>query len=212
MPITLNIQADVIDISSDTPRQDDIFFVDTNAWLWQTYYSNRQFPFSLPSRTRNNILIYTAYLANAKRNGAGLRYSGLVLAEIAHVIEREECKIYCQNNGLSSFPKKEYRHTLPAERARVASEVQEAWNLIARSAISADLMINEATASALVARFNGQALDGYDLLILETMNRTGIRQVITDDQDYSVVPGIELFTGNASVISQAATQGRLIAR
>jgi len=30
------IQADIIDITTDTPQQSDIFFVDTDIWFWQT--------------------------------------------------------------------------------------------------------------------------------------------------------------------------------
>jgi hypothetical protein len=37
MTINLNIKADIIDIRNDTPQQDDIFLVDTNVWIWQTY-------------------------------------------------------------------------------------------------------------------------------------------------------------------------------
>jgi hypothetical protein len=35
--MNLIVSADVIDLQSDTPRSDDIFLVDTNVWLWQTY-------------------------------------------------------------------------------------------------------------------------------------------------------------------------------
>jgi hypothetical protein len=37
MTVNLTVQAAVIDLRTDRPRQSDLFLVDTNAWIWQTY-------------------------------------------------------------------------------------------------------------------------------------------------------------------------------
>ncbi len=37
MPVQYAIKADVIDLRNDTPQQDDLFLVDSNAWYWTTY-------------------------------------------------------------------------------------------------------------------------------------------------------------------------------
>lgn len=207
MPINLTIQAEVIDIRSDAPRQDDIFLVDTNVWLWQTYTnaiaSSRNAP--------NKIRAYTRYLSNARRSGATLVYSGLILAELAHVIEKTEREIYNRRTG-NSLDAKEYRHNNLAERANVVAEVESAWKQVEGLAVTVDLTVNERITNASLARFKTQALDGYDLLILEAIDRAGAGQikVITDDMDYAVVPGIQVFTNNGLVIQQATVQGKLI--
>jgi hypothetical protein len=206
MPINLTIQAEVIDIRSDTPRQDDIFLVDTNVWLWQTYTnaiaSSRNAP--------NKIRAYTPYLSKARRN-ATLVYAGLILAELAHVIEKTEREIYNQQTR-SSLDAKEYRHNNLAERANVVAEVESAWQQVEGLAVPIDLIVNEEITNASLARFKTQALDGYDLLILEAISRAeaGQVKVITDDMDYAVVPGIQVFTNNGLVIQQAAVQGKLL--
>jgi hypothetical protein len=105
MPIHLTIQAEVFDIRSDIPRQDDIFLVDTNVWLWQTYTNAIASSPNAPDKIR----AYTPYLSQARRNGATLVYSGLILAELAHVIEKTERQIYNQQTR-SSLGAKEYRH------------------------------------------------------------------------------------------------------
>jgi hypothetical protein len=114
MAINLNIQADVIDIRSDTPLQSDIFLVDTNVWFWQTYTN----PGFAPKVYQ--ISSYPNYLNQALSNGATLTYSGLILAELAHIIEKSECGIYIKSHGYVST--KEYRHNYPMERANVVAD------------------------------------------------------------------------------------------
>ncbi|MFM7409040.1 MAG: hypothetical protein ACKO3K_20865 [Cuspidothrix sp.] len=116
MPINLNIQADIIDIKTDTPQQSDIFFVDTNVWFWQTY-TNAVF-----TAKRHQITDYPNYINKTLQNGATLTYYGLTLAELAHIIEKTEYDIYVQSNG--SLRPKEYRHNYPTERANVVAKVQ----------------------------------------------------------------------------------------
>lgn len=207
MAINLNIQADIVDIRNDSPRKSDIFLVDTNVWLWQTY-SNAS------TTVRGNQLIdYPSYLALALGIEAILSYSVLTLAELASVIERIELDIYNNNNGLN-LKLKEYRHNYPNERANVVAEVQSAWSQVEEIAISADLTINDEIAKAALTRFQAQAIDGYDLLILEAISRagTGQVQVITDDMDYATVPNIQVFTSNNRVIQLARSQGKLLNR
>jgi hypothetical protein len=76
------------------------------------------------------------------------------------------------------------------------------------------LTINDEVAKAALTRFQSQAVDGYDLLILEAISRAGAEQiqVITDDMDYATVPNIQMFTSNLNVIRSANTQGKLLRR
>lgn len=207
MPINLTIQTEVIDICGDVPRQDDIFLVDTNVWLWQTYSS------SIPSDpgVRAKIRTYTSYLKKARVAGATLAYSGLILAELAHVIEKTECDIYQQRTG-QRIKLKDYRHDYPIERANVVAEVESAWSQVQGFAVPVELMVNDEVTNAALARFKTQALDGYDLLLIEAISRAGVGQakVITDDMDYAVVPGIQVFTSKNFVIQEARTQRRLL--
>lgn len=207
MALKLNIQADIIDIRADSPQKSDIFLVDTNVWFWQTY-TNAGVS-AKPYQMEN----YPGYLAQALANGSTLSYSGLTLAELASIIERTELSIFNTRNH-SEVQLKEFRHNNPAERAKVVVEVQAAWEQIEAIAISADLTINDEVAKAALTRFQTQAVDGYDLLILEAINRAGAGQiqVITDDGDYGTVPNIQVFTSNNTLINRARDQGKLFRR
>ncbi|MCE2697447.1 MAG: hypothetical protein PX483_12755 [Nostocales cyanobacterium LE14-WE4] len=200
------IQADIIDIKTDTPQQSDIFFVDTNIWFWQTY-TNAAF-----TAKRYQITDYPNYINKTRQNGATLTYSGLTLAELAHIIEKTEYDIYVQSNGYLHF--KKYRHDYPTERANVVAEVQFTWRRIKKIAIPIDLTVDDATTDAAINRFTTQAVDGYDLLMLEAISKAGAGtvKIITDDMDYSVVPGIQVFTSNKYVIQDAAMQKKLVVR
>ncbi|MBS9383810.1 MAG: hypothetical protein HEQ24_06045 [Dolichospermum sp. BR01] len=200
------IQADIIDIKTDTPQQSDIFFVDTNIWFWQTY-TNAAF-----TAKSYQITDYPNYINKTRQNGATLTYSGLTLAELAHIIEKTEYDIYVQSNGYLHF--KKYRHDYPTERANVVAEVQFTWRRIKKIAIPIDLTVDDATTDAAINRFTTQAVDGYDLLMLEAISKAGAGtvKIITDDMDYSVVPGIQVFTSNKYVIQDAAMQKKLVRR
>jgi hypothetical protein len=205
MTINLNVEAEVIDIVSDRPQQSDIFLVDTNVWIWQTYPN---------AKNSSKIREYGAYLKAARQNGSTLSYCGLVLEELAHVIERTECEIYNKRNNLT-LTAKEFRHNYPNERSKVVSLLQTAWIQIQSLAVPLDeLTIDESTTNAALDRFQTQALDGYDLFILEAIHKAnpGRVKVLTDDMDYATVPNIQLFTSNYQAIRSAKSQGKLFRR
>jgi hypothetical protein len=84
MPVNPTVRADVIDLQSDTPRSDDIFLVDTNVWLWQTYANATV---GTDPKRLTQISAYLNYLSQALSTGAILAHSALSLAELASVIE-----------------------------------------------------------------------------------------------------------------------------
>ena len=86
--------------------------------------------------------------------------------------------------------------------------------MVKKIAIPIDLTVDDATTDAAINRFTTQAVDGYDLLLLEAISKAGAGtvKIITDDMDYSVVPGIQVFTSNNSVIQEAARQKKLVVR
>lgn len=225
MAMTLNVQADVVHIDSDTPQPSDIFLVDTNVWLWQTYsrYSVpnlAQSDLSLSSshqdlrRLQRKTAKYLTYIKQASITGAILVYSELMLSELSHVIETTEFKIYKSRNNLPNLSLKEYRNNFPNERSDVVDEVQSVWRQVEQFAVPANLMVNNQVAQSALTRFETQSLDGYDLFIIEAINRAGAGQVriITDDQDYVTVSNIQVYTANGNAISEARRLNKLLVR
>ncbi|HEY9625909.1 MAG TPA: hypothetical protein V6C84_01280 [Coleofasciculaceae cyanobacterium] len=211
MSIQYRVRAEVIDIKADSPKPTDKFLVDTNVWYWMTY-SPASSPGQPYSAKAYQITSYPKYIQDTIVAGSDLYCSGLMFAELAHRIEKAQQQIFFPSITSSVTPK-EYRHNYSSERAKVVTEVQTAWNLICSSyATQLGCQIDQTTVNAAIQRFQTQALDGYDLFILELMQQHSLKQVITDDGDYVTVPGIQVFTANRNVILAARSQGKLIVR
>ncbi|CAI8879570.1 PIN domain-containing protein [Brevibacillus sp. IT-7CA2] len=208
MPVSYNIQAEIVDIRTDTPKPIDEFLVDTNVWFWMTY-SRASLGDNPPCHYQ--VTHYPTYISNALNYQSKLYRCGLSLAELAHIIERNEKEIYNKSNV--PLKPKEYRHNLPQERKGVVSQIEVAWKQVKGLARSIEgLIIDETSTDHVMANMASQLLDGYDLFILDSINKTGIIKVITDDGDYTSVPNIQIFTANRNVIDAARTQGKLISR
>ncbi|MGN7611904.1 PIN domain-containing protein [Magnetococcales bacterium HHB-1] len=204
MVIDYTIQAEVIDLTRDTPTKEDVFLVDTNVWYWMAY-SNATFHYL-------GLSNYTKYLNDALNASAKLFYSGLSLAELSHVIEKTEKEIYERHNRTGDIKPKIYRHNRSSERSHVVSEIKAAWAQVSNLATllpchSGPEMINSALAHLDIVK-----VDGYDLFILESMANESIKKIITDDGDFATVPGLQVFTINRNVIQKAREQNKLIER
>ncbi|GAB1544045.1 hypothetical protein NUACC21_67210 [Scytonema sp. NUACC21] len=64
MPVNYTVQAEVVNLQSDTPKKEDIFLVDTNAWYWYTYTNA-----SISSRPYQ-ITEYPSYIAKGISAGS----------------------------------------------------------------------------------------------------------------------------------------------
>lgn len=202
--VQYNIQADVIDLRKDQPKEKDTFLVDTNVWLWTTYSKASRIP-------KYQTADYPNYISKVKAAKGNLYYCGLSIAELTHVIEKTEKEIYEQINNLS-VPTKEYRHNYPSERSKVEAEIESSYDLIKKMGNLLDLIINTNAVDSAFAQQKGVLLDGYDLLLLEAMKQSSIRQIITDDGGFATVPNILVFTANYNVISAARQQSKLVVR
>jgi hypothetical protein len=180
MPPQYTVRADVIDIRTDAPQAADEFLVDTNVWCWLVYTR-----IALGSRppSQAKVLSYSGYVNQVLTNGAQLRRCGLSLAEMIHLIEKTEREIYCNAGGGPFLQTKEFRHNVPAGRAKVVAEVQAAWTQVKAMASCLDSMVDEPTTEAALVRFQNEPVDGYDLFLLEAAAAGQIQKVITDDGD-----------------------------
>lgn len=208
MAVNYIVQASVVDIRSDSPISGDSFLVDTNVWYWMTY--NRA---SHSARPPNKYQIedYPAYIAKAITIKSKLNQCGLSLAELAHIIERTENEIFNNLNNVEIKPKV-YRHNIQSERDKVVSEIKVAWGQVAMMSSLIETNIDKDAIGDSLIKLQNHPLDGYDLFMLDTIQRSGIMQIITDDGDFATVPDIQIFTANRNVLTAAFKQGKLMTR
>jgi predicted nucleic acid-binding protein len=215
----LLVSAEVVDITIDLPQPNDVFMVDTNAWYWIAYSRFSQASVSPNNRPKAyQTRYYPAFIKQAISVKSLLHYCGLTLPELSHNIERIEKHIFCNSLTDSNLQEdinknpKVYRHNYPAERAKVAAEVEASWGTVTAIGKLAIVGIDENTIDDALARFVTQCLDGYDLFLLAAMRANGIDKIITDDCDFVTVPDIVVFTANRNAIDAARNQGKLLER
>src|SRR5262249_21440114 len=74
---------------------------------------------------------------------------------------------------------KEFRHNFPAERARIAREIETAWKSVESlgSVLAAPVLIDAASTTQALNEFKAAALDGYELFLLQAARDSGITQI-----------------------------------
>lgn len=204
MTVAYDIQADVIDIRFDKPRHQDSFFVDTNVWYWLTYTQA-----SVAAKS-SQVRVYPEYIKKIRSVNGRLARCNLVLAELAHIIESTEFKIFCNahKKDPDTYPKKKFRHNSPAERMDVIQEIESAWMQVEQLSVPVPVTIDDTAATTFIADLKTDKLDGYDLFYRDLL-RKHMFSILTDDGDFATVPGISVFTANLQVIDAARKCGKL---
>ena len=192
------IQATVVDIRKDAPQATDELFVDTNSWRNLTY-----------SRILNPKSDYLDYMKRALASKTVLYACGVTFLELASTIEKDEWTIF---QATSICDKKMFRHGFPNERKRVVEEVRSSWAQVTAIATLVDLTLNTHAIGRCLKTFNECPVDGYDLLLVEAMERRNVMSILTDDSDFATVHGVRVFTANSAVIAAARNQGKLLPR
>lgn len=203
------IKAEVVDINHDAPRSDDMFLVDTNVWYWMAYLRHAE---ANDPPAHYQTTEYPIYIRKTLRAKARIFRCGLSLAELAHRIEITEWEAYSRSEGVLST--KEFRHNNPGIRANVVGEIQDAWGLVKTMTAShaLEVQVDEASTESVLTDLSNWAVDSYDVFLLQAMIRDGISRIITDDGDFTSVPGIRVFTANRNVLTQAKAQSKLVVR
>jgi predicted nucleic acid-binding protein len=202
MPLV--VRAQIVDIRADTPKDSDVFLVDTNAWYW-LFYSRASVSLS-PAQAN-----YPGYLKAALSAKSMLHCYGLTFAELAHNIEKAEREIYADRAN-KTISTKDYRYDYQNERRKVVTLISETWADVLSASTMLDLdMDNEFMRSAMTL-FPSVGLDGYDLFMAEAALKAGVTQIVTDDGDYATVHGLTIFTANQRVIHAAQVAGKLVTR
>jgi len=204
MPVGYAIQAEVIDIRSDTPKTNDIFLVDSCVWLWMAY-SNASHD-ARPYQVND----YPNYIRRVRLADAKLRRCGLSLAELAYKIEKIEWELFKRTKY--EIKRKEYRHNDKSRRIGVVNEIQNAWNTVKTLADPIEVVINENATERIVNDLSTYPIDVFDAFMWEAIKNNGLIKIITDDGDFATVPGLQVFTANKTLINSAKTQSKLTVR
>ncbi|MFM5622870.1 type II toxin-antitoxin system VapC family toxin [Aeromonas veronii] len=176
-----------------TPQAGDSFFIDTNVWLWTTYFSSRDFSSANKPFARYQIEKYPDYIEKILDAGANMYHSALTLTEIAHVIEKIEFNIYCEETGNDQIKLKDFRKIEPC-RKKVISEIKAAWNSITNMSRCLDFIGDSVLSQKCIEILSASQLDSYDSIMTHVALQNNIRKILTDDKDFETINGLEIYT------------------
>lgn len=207
MPLT--IRAQIVDIRADTPKDHDVFLVDTNAWYWLFYSRASQVPNGGPQTSQ--LTEYPNYLKAAIGANARLHCYALTFSELAHNIENAEREIYAALAG-STIKPKAFRHDYPNQRLKLVTLINDTWENVLSVSTMLDLNLDMNFMKSALTLFPSAGLDGYDLFMAEAALNGSVTQILTDDGDYATIQGLTVFTANPRVINMAQAAGKLVTR
>lgn len=203
MAVNFSVRSQVIDLRNDHPQRNDVYLIDTNAWIWMSY-------------TRSSLIKesyqledYPTYIDKIIEAGAKIYRTSINLIEISSVIEKTEFNIFKINNNLSEkFSLKEFRHN--TDTKGVTLEIESAWEQICAVSSHLDINLDLVSSGKLMELIKTETVDGYDrALLLAVMEKQNIR-IISDDSDFSTVPWITLHTANPTVVTKALRRQKLL--
>jgi len=169
------------------------FVVDTNVLYWMFYgnctYSNEK-----------RQKMYPNALIDLKLKNNSLYTPATCLFELFSIIEKNEYRVYCAQQGLSEkyFKLKDYRN-LPEERERVAKVIDITYKNIKSFLKIIEQTITKEQLTNMAEQFGAHVLDVYDRALVDFCVANGIQNIVTDDQDYrSANKQLNIFTANGN--------------
>lgn len=165
------------------------FAVDTNVLYW-TFYEKSAYSTEVRKKTYPNAV------TNLKLHNQ-IYVSPLCLYELFVIIEKNEYKIYCdQQKKDENFKLKDYREIL-AEREKVGKILEITYKNIRNFATILPQKIDKERVGDLATSFAKDKLDVFDKTLAVFCRENDIKNIITDDRDYrTVIDELNVYTAN----------------
>lgn len=197
MAVPNTIAAKVVDLRYVGPPAENRFLVDTNVWYWQTYSRASQAE-SPPSYDK--IKNYPSFLNRVLQRRGTLFHCGLALAELSILIERVEYEILARGDYRPDH--KAYRND-PACRDVAIKAIEATWQQVEKLSARLPINLDEPLIREALELMRQYPLDCNDALMLAAARSAGVTNVVTDDSDFSAVPGFTVYTANRAVLKAA---------
>lgn len=167
-------------LSAITPKTS--IAVDTNILLW-TFYDNISYT-NVQNYQKN---IYPQFLTTVlldKRNKLYTTISNIF--EMFNIIENIEYRIYLEQNNLSEInvKKKDFRK-INEERGKLKEKLNLLYKQISTAIQILDSDTNKIFLENYMFNFEKHKYDIYDFSLINTCIKNNIKNVLTDDSDFS---------------------------
>lgn len=182
-------------LSAITPKTS--IAVDTNILLW-TFYDNISYT-NVQNYQKN---IYPQFLTTVlldKRNKLYTTISNIF--EMFNIIENIEYRIYLEQNNLSEInvKKKDFRK-INEERGKLKEKLNLLYKQISTAIQILDSDTNKNFLENYMFNFEKHKYDIYDFSLINTCIKNNIKNVLTDDSDFSsysyLINNLNIITAN----------------
>lgn len=171
------------------------FFLDTNVLYWYTYPR-----FSLPGHLNPSAQIYYDFIDSLTSAGNPLKTSVYNLTELLNVVEKNEYDIYCKLHPDLPLSRKDFRR-MAGERQKVSQMIKTTMNNALNICSITDFNFTSETLKSFSDEFTNHRCDVFDYAILKNCISTKDINIISDDGDFSSMPGINLYTANENILN-----------
>ena len=175
------------------------FFLDTNVLYWYVYprYGTTK------KGVEHQAKPYYDFVDSLVSAGNPLYTSVYNLSELLNVIEKNEYDIFDAAHADLHYSKKDFRRNA-TERSRVKRILTTTFN----NATSICHVVGHDFTYELLKEFSDKfeehRCDPFDYIILNHCIKTKNLNIVSDDDDFSTIPDINLFTANETTLNAAS--------
>lgn len=187
----------IIDLTTYMPMNNQkAFFLDTNVLYWFTYPR-----FGIAKKYEmHRAAPYYDFIDRLVSNGNLLFTSIYNITEMVHVIEKNELDIYRVNHPEADWSIKDLRK-IPNERSLLKNNMSTALTNVKNICTILNFNFTYDLLDQFISELEQHRCDTFDYAILRNCINENIVNVISDDNDFSTMEQITLYTANTASLS-----------
>lgn len=172
------------------------FFLDTNVLYWYVYPRYGITKKSIQYQAQP----YYDFVDKLVADGNPILTSVYNISELLNVIEKNEFDIFSTLNPEAHYNLKDYRKD-KNERKKLKKILETTMNNVANTCSVLDFNFTYGSLTKFAKTLIEHRCDPFDFIILENCIKTAHSNIITDDNDFSTIDGITLFTANETILA-----------
>lgn len=172
------------------------FCLDTNVLYWYTYPRYTQ----SSQNAQIHAQSYYDFVDTLVANGNPLLTTRYNITELINIVEKHEYDIFCAAHPEAKYTKKDFRR-IPAEREKLKRILKTTLANVNNICQTVDFNFTEDILNNCVNTLDQHRCDVFDFAILSYYKENKHLNIITDDNDFASVDGINLYTANAASLS-----------
>lgn len=188
---------DVVDIrtfqSMNSSRE---YFLDTNVLYWYCY------PRITGTQMPVNAKPYYSFVDSLVSSGNPILTSVYNISELLNIVEKNEFSIFKDSHPEADYSIKDFRKD-SGERSRMQQNLRTTLSNVTNTCTVLSFNFDEPCMEAFVDSFATHRCDVFDYVILRNCIANNKLNIVTDDNDFSTISGIKLYTANEITINAA---------